>query len=155
MVNEKYLFMAAGILVLAFVAFMLLNSASKPDYSGMPIDESIPQSQGAAASPSGSGAGTAQMPSQNIQVVSIRALSSGGYDNPNPKVKAGVPVRFEFSADPGAGCGRQLILDNVGTSVNLISLNGETVTATFTPPAPGQYKFHCGMNMFRGVLTAT
>jgi plastocyanin domain-containing protein len=88
-------------------------------------------------------------------VVSIRALASGAYDNPNPTVKSGVPVRLDFTAEPGSGCGAQLIVDGLGARVNLVSRNGQTVSATFSVPKPGQYRFHCGMNMFRGVLTAT
>jgi plastocyanin domain-containing protein len=110
----------------------------------MPIDESIPVATGSQQ----------QLPSgQQLQVVRVHA-SSSGYDNPSPVVNAGQAVRLDFSADSSAGCGRQLILDGVGTSVNLVSRNGQTVSATFTPPSPGQYRFHCGMNMFRGVLTA-
>lgn len=95
-----------------------------------------------------SGAGSAG----SLQVVAIHANPYGGYDNPTVTVKAGQPVRLDFSADPRAGCGRQIIVDNVG--VNLVSRNGETVSATFTPPRPGNYAFHCSMNMFRGMMVA-
>ena len=84
------------------------------------------------------------------QVITLRGTPYG-YDKTQITVKAGSPVRLDFSADPASGCGRQIIVDNVG--VNLVSKNGETVSATFTPPSPGQYKYHCSMNMFRGVLT--
>jgi len=99
---------------------------------------------------SGAG-GQLQQPSAGVQVVTLRATPYG-YDNPTIRVKAGQPVKFDFSADPNSGCGRQVIIDNVG--VNLVSRNGETVSATFTPPSPGTYKFHCSMNMFRGELIA-
>ncbi len=89
---------------------------------------------------------------QQVQVVSLRAAPSG-YDKSTLQVKAGQPVRLDFSADPNSGCGRQLIVDNVG--VNLVSRNGETVSATFTPPSPGIYRYHCSMNMFRGELVAS
>lgn len=137
MVNMKYAFAAVVVLVAAFLGVMLLKGQSVAD---MPIDETIPISTG--GQPTGG----------QVQVVSVRALASGGYNNPTVNVKAGVPVRFDFSADPNAGCGRQLIIDNTG--INLVSRSGETVSATFTPKTPGQYRFHCGMNMFRGVLVA-
>lgn len=140
MVNEKQLFIVVGILVLGFVGFMLADSGNRPDYSSMPIDESIPI-----------GTGTSP-PSANVQVVSLHAYASG-YDKPQLQVKAGSPVRLDFSADANAGCGRQLIMRDFG--VNLVSKNGETVSASFTPPSPGQYRFSCAMNMFRGVLVAT
>ncbi|MEM2138343.1 MAG: cupredoxin domain-containing protein [Candidatus Anstonellaceae archaeon] len=99
---------------------------------------------------SGSG-GQLDSPSGEVQVVSLRGTPYG-YDKSRISVKAGQPVKFDFSADPASGCGRQVIIDNVG--VNLVSRNGETVSATFTPPAPGIYKYHCSMNMFRGELVA-
>ncbi|HIH18841.1 TPA: hypothetical protein HA225_02590 [Candidatus Micrarchaeota archaeon] len=91
-------------------------------------------------------------PGGEVQVVSLHA-SAYGYDKNTISVKAGQPVRLDFSAEPNSGCGRQVIIDNVG--VNMVSRNGETVSATFTPPAPGVYKFHCSMNMFRGELIAS
>lgn len=86
----------------------------------------------------------------NVQVVSVRALSTGAYDKDQVSVKAGVPVRFDFSADPNSGCGRQLVIRPY--NIELISRNGETQSATFTPQAPGIIPYHCGMNMFRGQL---
>jgi len=141
MVNEKHMFVAAAVLVVAFMGFLAMsgnigggNSAGAQ--AGVPV--------------AASAAGQQQVQAQEVEV---RALASGGYDNPTVIVKAGVPVKFDFSADPNAGCGRQIIIDNVG--VNLVSRNGETESATFTPQTPGQYRFHCGMNMFRGVLVAS
>ena len=162
MVNEKHMFVAAAVLVVAFMGFLALsgniggrNSAGAAQATGAGCGYSgcgggSPAGSGAA--PAASGGEQAQAPVQ-VQEVEVRALASGGYDNPTVNVKAGVPVKFDFSADPGAGCGRQIIIDNVG--VNLVSRNGETESATFTPQTPGQYRFHCGMNMFRGVLVAS
>lgn len=108
------------------------------------------QQAGGTRADGGQGGIQAQ-PSGSVQQVFLRATAYG-YDKPTITVKAGQPVKFDFSADPQSGCGRQVIIDNVG--VNLISRNGETVSATFTPPTPGTYKFHCSMNMFRGELIA-
>ena len=145
MVSEKHAFVAVAVIVAAFMGFLLISGSHASSQPGQ-------QAGGAKgiASPGGP-----QAPAAQLQKVSVRALASGGYDNPSPTVKAGEPVKFDFSADPGSGCGRQLIIDGLGVNVNLISQNGQAVSATFTPPAPGQYRFHCGMNMFRGVLTAT
>ena len=147
--SMKMAFAAVLLLAFAGVGFMFLSGSGTGDASAtdgasnMPIDESIPIATGSQAQPS----------SGQLQVVKVHA-SSSGYDNPFPTVKAGEAVRLEFSADSSAGCGRQLILDGVGVPVNLVSRGGEVASATFTPPSPGQYRFHCGMNMFRGVLTA-
>ncbi|VVB99973.1 Cupredoxin-like domain protein [uncultured archaeon] len=161
--DMKYAFAAVVILAFAGVGLMLLSgsgNASTADAqrggcgSGgcamMGIGNSIPEANGQqAAAGQASGAQTGE-----LQIVSVHALSTGLYDHPTLTVKAGVPVRLDFTADPGSGCGAQLILDGVGTPVNLVSRNGQTVSATFTPPSPGQYRYHCGMNMFRGVLIA-
>lgn len=143
MVNQKHLLITTGILVLAFVAFVIMDS-SKRSGAGHSIDESIPETK--------DGGGTGGTNGGAVQTVSLRA-SAYGYDKETITVKAGQPVKFEFSADPNAGCGRQVIIDNVG--VNLVSRNGETVSATFTPSSPGTYSFHCGMYMFLGSLIAT
>ena len=95
-----------------------------------------------------SGQGTVSGETQNI---SIHALSSGRYDLLEVHVKAGKPVKLAFSAEPSAGCGIQLVMPAFG--INLVSRNGETVTAEFTPQK-GNYAYRCGMNMFRGVLYA-
>jgi len=156
--NEKIALIGAAILMLAFVGFMLYDMNSRADYANHPIDESIPIATGNSnqqAAPSAQQQPIQQPPTQQLQVVSVHALSTGVYDNPQLTVKAGVPVRLDFTAEPGSGCGAQLILDGVGTRVNLVSRNGQTVSATFTPPKPGRYAYHCGMNMFRGVLIAT
>lgn len=147
METGKMAFIGVVVLAVAFIAFFFLqgaNTGGAPtgDVSQHEIDASIPETPQAAAVPSATG---------DVQVVQVRA-SYRGYDNPRPTVKAGVPVRFEFTADSSAGCCAQVIIDGVG--VNLVSRNGQTVSATFTPKTPGEYKFHCGMNMCRGTLIA-
>ena len=79
------------------------------------------------------------------QEIYIKALANGDYDNKEIVVKKGIPVRVHFTANPGAGCGRQLVI--YGTNVNLISQNGEEKTAEFTPQKEGTYEFSCGMRM--------
>ncbi len=152
MVNQKHLFIIVGLLVLAFVGFMALDSGKRSG-AGHPIDETIPVTTGGSGSNGGGGStGGSDSNGGAAQTVTLHA-SAYGYDQDTLTVKAGQPVNFRFSADPGAGCGRQVIIDNFG--VNLVSRNGETVSATFTPKTAGEYSFHCGMNMFRGKLIAT
>ena len=108
-----------------------------------------------AATPSGTLAATPSIvgpsvPAGSVQDVSVRALSNGRYDKAEITVKKGTPVRFSFSADPGAGCGRALYITDFG--VKLVSYSGETDSATFTPDKTGDFAYRCGMNMFRGVM---
>ncbi|MCX8197046.1 MAG: cupredoxin domain-containing protein [Candidatus Micrarchaeota archaeon] len=137
--DSKYLFYVVMVGTFLFLGLIFFSSQKLED---MPIDETIPVSN----------LSTPQNISGEAQEVSIRALKTGRYDKSIIEVKAGVPIKLSFTADPGAGCGRQLLIDNVG--INLISRNGETVVAYFTFPQPGRYNFHCAMNMFRGTFIA-
>lgn len=85
-----------------------------------------------------------------FQEVYIKALSTGTYDKETVTVKKGVPVKLYFSADRDAGCGRAMILD--GFNIQLVSRNGETQMAEFTPNREGTYSYHCSMRMFVGRL---
>jgi plastocyanin len=154
MASEKYMFMAAVVIAIAFFGFMLLGSGSAAQsfasnsglqgISSHEIDESAKATVEPGAQPPSSGS------AQQAQEVALFA-GPNGYDKTEIRVKAGVPVHFTFTAN-GAGCCAQLLIDRVG--VQLISRNGQTVDATFTPPSPGKYPYHCGMNMCRGVLVA-
>ena len=148
MALEKFAFAGVALLAVAFIAFVAMggggHSDTSPAYAPSQASGTGAQSAGGAASGTVGGQAAAA-----TQEVSLTATSSG-YDKTEIRVKAGVPVHFSFTAI-GAGCGSQLIIDNVG--VNLVS-RGNTVDATFTPPSPGSYPYHCGMNMFRGVLVA-
>jgi len=145
MAIEKYAFAGLALIAVAFAAFVVMGSGSNTQgISAHSINESalptyIPSSQQNGSSLSGT-----------AQEVSLAATSSG-YDKTEIRVKAGVPVHFTFTAN-NAGCCAQLLIDKVG--VQLISRNGQAVDATFTPPAPGNYPYHCGMNMCKGVLVA-
>ncbi|MFH1222595.1 MAG: cupredoxin domain-containing protein [Candidatus Micrarchaeota archaeon] len=89
----------------------------------------------------------------SYQEVTVRALSTGSYDKEQVTVRKGTPVRFTFSAEQNAGCGRALYIP--AFNVKLVSINGEAQNAVFTPTEVGTYAYRCGMNMFRGVLVVT
>ena len=164
MTIEKYAFAGLALLAVAFAAFVFMGSGA---HAAAPAGANAQNAQGGALAGSASGAqaggsatgtagaqtgGSAASGSQAgaaTQEVSLTATSSG-YDKTEIHVKAGIPVHFTFTAN-GAGCCAQLIIDKVG--VNLVS-RGTAVDATFTPPAPGIYPYHCGMNMCRGTLVA-
>jgi plastocyanin len=162
MAIEKYAFLALAVVAAVFMGIIFMGS--NQGISSHSIDENAqatyepPSQQGAlgaqagSTAPSGAQAGgtAAGQATGTVQEVSLTATGSG-YDKNEIRVKAGVPVHFTFTAN-NAGCCAQLLIDKVG--VQLISRNGETVDATFTPPTPGNYPYHCGMNMCRGVLVA-
>ena len=164
--NTKLAFIGLAVLAVCFMAVVFMGSGSKAqsapsdDITAHEIDMNAkatlepgvqpPVQAGAGNAQAGTGgAGTGQA-AGTVQEVSLNAGPSG-YDKTEIRVKAGVPVHFTFTAN-NAGCCAQLLIDKVG--VQLISRNGDAVDATFTPPVPGSYPYHCGMNMCKGVLVA-
>ena len=159
---EKYAFAGIALLAVAFVAFVIMsggnaqgisahsiNETAKPTYKA-PSQQSGTGSAASGTAAAGQAGGAAAGQNAATQEVSLLATSSG-YDKAEIRVKAGVPVHFTFTAN-NAGCCSQIFIDKVG--VQLVSQNGQAVDATFTPPTPGNYPYHCGMNMCRGVLVA-
>lgn len=82
----------------------------------------------------------------NAQDVYIRALSDGKYDNGEIDVRKGSLVRLHFSADPNAGCGRQMVI--YGLNIRAASQNGEEDVVEFIPQQEGTYEISCGMRMW-------
>ena len=78
------------------------------------------------------------------QVLEMRV---SGFDYfPNEfTVTSGTPVEWRIDGAGAAGCGRMLTAPGLGIR-EILSSNGETVIR-FTPPAPGDYAFNCGMGM--------
>jgi uncharacterized protein len=104
---------------------------------------------GDEASATIAGAVTAQLPPirDGVQVLQMNQWA-GGY-NPNKLVvRAGIPVRWEISAD-GTGCASYLIVPSLGIRKNLQP--GVNVVE-FTPKRTGAIKFSCGMGMFTGSI---
>lgn len=132
---SKLLFV--GIAVLSVVVFLglLVSFSAKP---------------GKATSNANVAATTPSVDNPDAQEIFIRATSAGTYDKPYVTVKKGLPVKLNFSADPNSGCGRMLLMRDFG--VQLLSKNGETQSAFFTPQKEGRYEFSCSMRMFRGTL---
>lgn len=89
---------------------------------------------------------TAQQTGGVAQDIYLRALDTGVYDNMAITVKKGTPVRLHFTADPDAGCGRELVI--YGLNVQAVSQNGEEDVVDFTPQDAGTYEYSCGMHMW-------
>lgn len=91
----------------------------------------------------------AQLPPvrNGVQVLQMKQWA-GGY-NPNKlTVRAGVPVRWEITAD-GAGCASAMVVPSLGIRKALLpGLN----VLEFMPKQPGSIKFSCAMGMFRGTI---
>ena len=128
--NNLLFFVIAALAVVVFFGFAVYFTQAKPSPNG------------AATVPPGD--------TSNAQEIFIRATSAGTYDKPYVIVKKGIPVKLNFSADQDSGCGRMLLMRDFG--VQLLSKNGETQSAFFTPQKEGRYEFSCSMRMFRGTL---
>lgn len=65
-------------------------------------------------------------------------------------VEAGQPVRLHFQRHNPSICFDRLLLPDFNLAVDLAP--SQTTTVEFTPKAPGEYQFTCGMKMYRGVI---
>ncbi len=74
----------------------------------------------------------------------------GGYMPDRLVVQAGQPVRLNFFRQDPSSCLEKVLLPDFHKAADLL-LN-QTTSVEFTPQKPGSYTFHCGMNMFRGVV---
>lgn len=81
-----------------------------------------------------------------VQRAQIRV--KGAYDPDTVVVEAGRPVRLEFYREETNACSEVLVLPSFGVHRELPAF--ETTSIEFTPEAPGEYEFTCGMNMMRG-----
>ena len=85
-------------------------------------------------------------------IQSIDITVDGGYSPNHVVVQAGQPVRLKFLRKDPSGCLEQVILPDFNKARDL-PLN-QAVTIEILPKKAGRYRFHCGMNMFRGTITA-
>ncbi|MDJ0898815.1 MAG: cupredoxin domain-containing protein [Xenococcus sp. MO_188.B8] len=86
--------------------------------------------------------------SQGIQELEI--LVDGGYKPDRIVVNSGQPVRLNFLRKDPSSCLEKVLLPDFHKAIDL-QLN-QTTSVEFTPTQAGEYTFHCGMNMFRGVV---
>jgi plastocyanin domain-containing protein len=80
----------------------------------------------------------------------IRVVVKGGYSPDTIVVKRGIPVRLDFYRDETSPCTDTVILGDFGISRSLPPF--QTTPVEFTPDKPGEFTFHCGMNMVHGKL---
>jgi plastocyanin domain-containing protein len=92
----------------------------------------------------------ARTSSAGAQEVEVSVSSS--YAPDRIEVQAGRPVRIKFRRSEPNPCTDQVVFPDFGV-VRDLPLGRDTVIEV-TPPAPGEYQFHCGMNMVKGKLIA-
>ena len=83
----------------------------------------------------------------------VDVVVQGGYSPDRIEVRQGQPVRLNFLRQETNPCTEQVIFGDFGIVRDLPV--GESVPIEFTPEEPGEYVFHCGMNMVRGRLIVT
>ena len=74
----------------------------------------------------------------------------GGYQPASIVVKAGRPLRLNFTRRESTPCGEEVVLPEFGRRAHLPE--NRTVAVEVTPTKPGEYEFTCGMNMYKGKL---
>jgi plastocyanin domain-containing protein len=77
-----------------------------------------------------------------------RIAVRGGYEPAVVEVRAGRPVRLTFRREEVEGCSDTVLLPEWGIVERLPA--HQDVAIEFTPTAPGEYEFTCGMHMLRG-----
>ena len=133
----------AGFLVLFFALFNMHAQMNVLGFTGFDFFSS--QSQTASADQNG------LAPLVNGEQV-IKMAAHASSDSPNYfKVKAGVPVRWEITADNARGCNSPIVATGLFSgAVDLPA--GQTAVKEFTPAKAGRYRFSCSMGMVTGTI---
>jgi P-type Cu+ transporter len=74
----------------------------------------------------------------------------GAYAPDRVEVEVGQPIRMIFNRQEANACTAQVVFPDFGIVKDLPV--GRPVPIEITPQEPGEYPFHCGMNMVRGRL---
>ena len=80
----------------------------------------------------------------------VEVTVRGGYQPASIVVKAGRPLRLNFTRREASLCGEEVVLPEFGRRAHLPE--NETVGIEIIPPRAGEYEFTCGMNMYKGKL---
>lgn len=90
----------------------------------------------------------AQTAAGGVQEIDVTVR--GGYQPASIVVKAGQPVRLNFTRREASTCGEEVIIPAFGKRAHLPE--NQTVMVEVKPEKPGEYEFTCGMSMYRGKL---
>jgi plastocyanin domain-containing protein len=80
----------------------------------------------------------------------IDVTVKGGYQPASILVKAGQPVRLNFTRREASACSEEVVIPAFGKRAHLPE--NQTVMVEVKPETPGEYEFTCGMSMYRGKL---
>ncbi len=94
------------------------------------------------------GRGVAARAPDGVQEVHVTV--KGGYSPDTIVVRAGQPVRIQFYRDETADCSERVVFEAFGIDAQLPAF--QTTPVEFTPTAPGEFPFRCGMSMLKGLL---
>lgn len=83
-------------------------------------------------------------------VQEVPVTVKGGYTPDTIVVRAGQPVRLQFYRDETADCSERVVFEDFGIDTPLPAF--QTTAVEFTPEEAGEFRFHCGMNMLKGLL---
>src|SRR2546423_14036394 len=83
-----------------------------------------------------------------VQVVDVTVR--GGYQPAAIVVKAGRPLRLNFTRRESTTCGEEVVLPDFGKRAHLPE--NKTVPVEIVPQNTGEDELTCGMNMYRGKI---
>lgn len=83
-------------------------------------------------------------------VQEVEVVVQGGYTPDRIEVKEGRPVRLTFHRLESNPCTEQVVFGDFG--ISRVLPEGERVPVEFTPDRPGEFTFHCAMNMVHGTI---
>jgi len=134
----------AGFLVLFFALYNVSNQMNVLGFTGFGNPLAVIQSQTVDAK---------DLPQiiDGKQVIKMTAY--GSKDVPNSfKVRVGVPVRWEITADRTAGGCNGSIISNSLFSGSIDLIPGQVSVKEFTPEKVGKFRFSCQMGMISGII---
>ena len=138
----------AGFLVLFFAFYNMSNQATVLGFTGFSNSLAAIQGQAQVAS-----VDAKDLPPVVDGKQVIKMTAYGSKDVPNYfKVRVGVPVRWEITADRTAGGCNGSIISNSLFSGSIDLIPGQVSVKEFTPQKVGKFRFSCQMGMISGII---
>ncbi|MEK7658678.1 MAG: sulfite exporter TauE/SafE family protein [Patescibacteria group bacterium] len=139
----------AGFLVLFFALYNVSNQMNVLGFTG--FSNIVASSQGQTQTQGVIDEKDLPQIVEGKQVIKMTAY--GSKDSPNYfKVRVGVPVRWEITADRTAGGCNGSIISNSLFSGSIDLIPGQVSVKEFTPEKTGKFRFSCQMGMISGII---